>query len=641
MKIRVSNFLSIVVLTAVLLSLLRLGLYLLHPDDFASLTIADVIGAFLMGLRIDAASIVWVTMLPALLLFLPLEFMKRRGIRLGIYALFFMGINLLVMTVFGDAVYFNHVHRHAGNEVMILGNDFQILIDTVLAHWEWFLGFFLFEVFLLAFFYLRINVRDESKEGSFNKTNVGVFLLIVVLMVVVGRGKLTGKTMGVTDAFASSKVASGNLALNGFFSIARSRKATKVSLALTPEEAKANVTQVLMSSETQFQDNDYPLLRSYISDDRALPDKPNVVIVLLESWSGQYIDGFSENHLGLTPNFEALAKDGIRYTNFYANGQRSIEGVTAMLTGIPSLPYSNVLGHGLELSNRTYLGGLAKANGYSTLAMQSSNRSSFRLDSIAKIAGFDEYYGAEDIPHLGWETGDKAPSFGVWDNDMLNFYLSKISELKPPFLTFAFTASTHSTFVSPGAQWEVFPHEEETLPGFFNTLKYADEALGRFMDEARKQPWFDNTVFIFMADHTLGFSDNRHLKKNGIKLVAQRELEKQRIPLLIYAPKLIKPSESKRLGSQADLMPTVVHLLGWTNKFSSTSHSLLDETAAPFVLYANGSILGYVTENGYLEHNLKNVLESTLSKKDEETALSFYSLIQDLQEKNTIVPPSF
>ena len=88
-------------------------------------------------------------------------------------------------------------------------------------------------------------------------------------------------------------------------------------------------------------------------------------------------------------------------------------------------------------------------------------------------------------------------------------------------------------------------------------------------------------------------------------------------------------------------MPTVVHLLGWTNKFSSTSHSLLDETAEPFVLYANGSILGYVTENGYLEHNLKNVLESTLSKKDEETALSFYSLIQDLQEKNTIVPPSF
>lgn len=272
--------------------------------------------------------------------------------------------------------------------------------------------------------------------------------------------------------------------------------------------------------------------------------------------------------------------------------------------------------------------------------MQSSNRSSFRLDSIAKIAGFDDYYGAEDIPHLGWETGNKDPSFGVWDNDMLTFYLSKISELKPPFLTFAFTASTHSTFVSPGAQWEVFPHEEETLPGFFNTLKYADEALGRFMDEARKQPWFDNTVFIFMADHTLGFSDNKHLKKNGIELVAERELEKQRIPLLIYAPKFIRPSESKRLGSQADLMPTLVQLLGWENAFSSTSHSLLDETATPFVLYANGSILGYVTEKGYLEHNLRTVLESTLSKKDEDTALSFYSLIQDLQKSNMIVPPS-
>lgn len=361
MKVRVKNFLSIVLLTMALLSLLRLGLYLGHPEDFASLTPADVIGAFLMGLRIDAASIVWMTMLPALLLFLPIGFMQRRGIRLGIYALFFFAINLLVMTIFGDAVYFNHVHRHAGNEVMILGNDFQILIDTVLAHWEWIFGFCLFEVFLLGFFYWRINLNGECREGNFNKTNVAVFLLIVVIMVVIGRGKLTGKTMGVTDAFASYKVASGNLALNGFFSIARSRKATKVNLALTQEEATAHVIEALHSSETKFQNDDYPLLRNYISADRRLPNQPNVVIVLLESWSGQYIDGFSDNHLGLTPNFEALAKDGLRFTNFYANGQRSIEGVTAMLTGIPSLPYSNVLGHGLELSNRTYLGGAGQS----------------------------------------------------------------------------------------------------------------------------------------------------------------------------------------------------------------------------------------------------------------------------------------
>ncbi len=126
---------------------------------------------------------------------------------------------------------------------------------------------------------------------------------------------------------------------------------------------------------------------------------------MFESLSAGYVDSFSENDYGVTPNFDYYANNGLKFTNFYANGQRSLTGITALLAGITQPHGMPPLGEGLELSKLSYLGKLAAQNGYDTLAIQSSNRGSFKVDAIMNLAGFKQYYGAEDIPKTGAEVG--------------------------------------------------------------------------------------------------------------------------------------------------------------------------------------------------------------------------------------------
>ena len=264
------------------------------------------------------------------------------------------------------------------------------------------------------------------------------------------------------------------------------------------------------------------------------------------------------------------------------------------------------LGEGLELSKLSYLGRLAVQNGYDMLAIQSSRRGSFKIDAIMNLAGFKQFYGAEDIPKTGDEAG--SPSFGVYDGDMLRFMHKKINTLKEPFISFAFTASTHAPYFSPGKRWEKYPQDPASRNGFLNTVSYVDTMLGEFMRAASEEPWFDKTIFIFTADHVLGI-DARREKMNDEKIKKFTALDDFHIPLVMYAPKLLSSRTIDRVGSQADLFPTIIHLLGWHNEFTSLSNSLLDEAVPErFAFLRAGSIIGIITEKGMLKYNFSAVV---------------------------------
>jgi phosphoglycerol transferase MdoB-like AlkP superfamily enzyme len=426
------------------------------------------------------------------------------------------------------------------------------------------------------------------------------------------RGKLTGKSFAISDAFVVNKLSFGNLALNGFFCLYRSGGFSTVNHSHIPlEDAIAEVKKNLTSPNISFsEDPKYPLMRSYAGTEK----KPyNVIIIMFESLSSGYVDSFSGNDYGVTPNFDNFANNGLKFTNFFANGQRSLAGITALMTGVTQ-PYGMPpLGEGLELSKLSYLGRLAAQNGYDTLAVQSSNRGSFKIDAIMNLAGFKQFYGAEDIPKTGDEVG--APNFGVYDGDMLRFMHQKINTLKEPFISFAFTATTHAPFFSPGKKWEKYPQDPASRNGFLNTVSYVDSMLGEFMQAASKEAWFDTTVFIFTADHVLGI-DARKEMMNDEKVRKFSALDDFHIPLVIYAPQVLPSNTIDRVGSQADIFPTIIHLLGWRNQFTSLSQSLLDEEVQErFAFLGVGSILGIITEKGMLKFNFNAVVYKQGSKE--------------------------
>src|SRR5690606_32883780 len=168
------------------------------------------------------------------------------------------------------------------------------------------------------------------------------------------RGKIIDKPFGIVDAFSTTHAESGHLALNGIYSVYRSSARDGKSQRFMKDEEAVHITRAILQDDNfSFVDDAYPLVRRLSEDKLERPDFPqlknaNVVIVLLEGWGSLFVDAYSSSTFGVTPNFDRLAESGIRYTNFFANGQRSIDGITALFSGIPRLTGINRLGSGLE-----------------------------------------------------------------------------------------------------------------------------------------------------------------------------------------------------------------------------------------------------------------------------------------------------
>ena len=582
----------------------RLWLYFRHISEFSDLSPVEFFLALFTGLRVDvmvlftwAGAIMFFLILPAGFTF-NVYYRKILGL---LWAVVVVGITLANI---GDILYFDFVHRHVAQELSVIGNDIDILVQMALHYYlPEVIASLIFAVVIVYLFYALFKPRIEKRKITFKEYPVP--LLVVVVLVLGIRGNLAGKSFAISDAFVVNKMSFGNLALNGFFCLYRSGGFSPANHDHMPlDAAVAQVKQAVASPAVSFgQDAAYPLMRSYAGKAKKTC---NVVIIMFESLSAGYVDSFSTNNYGVTPNFDAYAGRGLKFTNFYANGQRSLAGITALMTGITKPEGMPPLGEGLELSRLSYLGRLAGQNGYDTLALQSSRRGSFKIDAIMHLVGFKQYYGAEDIPKTGDEIG--APNFGVYDGDMLRFMHKKINTLKEPFITFAFTATTHAPYFSPGKKWEKYPQDPGSRNGFLNTVSYADAMLGEFMQAASKEPWFDNTIFIFTADHVLGI-DARKEKLNDVKVRKFTAPDDFHIPLVIYAPKIVSAETIDRVGSQADLFPTIIHLLGWRNQFASLSNSLLDKQVPErFAFLSVGSMIGIITADGMLKYNFSAVV---------------------------------
>lgn len=611
------------------MQLIRISLYLFYPNDFVDLTTLEVVQSFFMGFRVDIITL-FTFSIPFVLL---LMYIKNLYFRRWVGVLWGVVLLLIFIISFSDVLYFKFIHRHMSNEIFNLGNDFNIIISIALnSYLPYTLGALLFmivfTIFSYKFFSLPIDTFVEKK-----KLLIYSFVAILVLFLGI-RGTMSGKAFGTSDAFATNKISSGNLALNGVFAISRTAKNEQKHNLMDKQKAIEITREALTTPNTPFVDDNYPFLKSYKAKNN---QKHNIVIVLLESWGAEHIDGFTKyKELNITPFFKELSSESLKFTNFYANGFRSIFGITSIFTGVTLSSGFEYLGRGLELSNLSYLGSIAKQNGYSTLAMQGGNRRSYRIDAISNLAGFDEYYGAEDIPNIEIVEDGREARTGTYDHNLLTFYNQKISTLKEPFLTFAFTSTNHPDLYLPRAEFEKYPHDLNNYYGELNAYMYVDNAIKKFMENAKKEPWFDNTIFLFTADHGNGDALNeigRKLRGDQKKLGS---IEHYRIPLVIHAPKIFKPQEIVTLGSQSDIFPTIVDMLGFEANITTLGTSLFDkEIKNRFVYYFAGNMIGLIKDDGYVVHNFKNVVEQkSISQKDIDLLFAVDTAQAYLLEKN-------
>ena len=617
-------------------SVARLTLYAAYPADFQSLGGTQVLNAFLVGLRFDVSMAVVMIGLPLILMLLPFGWSHHRYWQRAWQWIIYLALLIFVFMMVADAIYFGYVHRHVGSEINTLANDMASMVGVALRQYgAALMGFGLGALALGWLWHRTFAVLPTAPKSPWLRL-LGLPVLFFG-MLVVARGGVGGKPISVGEAFFSNTPAQGYLALNGAFAMSRAFLEDPPALKEFMPAAKAHaiVQNVLAGSSAVFSDPDFPLYRSDMPAPQT--NKPNVVVLMLESWGAQHIDALrlakNETPLGATPNFDALARTGRLYNRFYANGQRSIQGAEAILASQPTFAGMPFLGEGIEQNRQSFMGELARSQGYETFFLQSSEHGSLRFDAISARAGFGTYRGAEDIVNLH-ETPKPAATWGTWDHNTFQAAHQLFAAARKPFLGFVFTSSTHTPWLVPDARFQKFKGKSDKEL-FLNSLYYADWALGQLIAAAKQAGYYDNTIFVLLADHADEFTDNTGDIPNLYN-----------IPLLLVGPG-IKPGMDARIGSQLDILPTLIDLCGWQTPYAGMGRSLLDDsrTEARASLGVRGNELDWITSAGWVSHNLDRPLgqatglSATQAEQLIQQLLAAYQTASHAQSNNKILPP--
>jgi len=560
---------------------IRLLFLAVYPDEFGGLGLAELAWAFVRGLRFDGSSIAVFGAIPFLLYHLPGPF-KAKGWRLLWHCVLAFGSLVLIAALVIDLIYFGHVHRHLSFELANLFGDWGLMFKMASQGFVVpLIGFFLFSLFWF-YLWVRLWLRPYRPAGVLG------YVVIFLLLVTIGRGGFGSKPIAVINAYSHGNVASAGLSLNGVFTASHAllQQDERSHHAFELEKAAKLVSPTLDITKK------YPLVQQ---TDRP-NQKKNLVFILVESLSATYVDYFGHHNHGVTPFLDQLSGESHSYTNFFASGQRSLEGIQMVLTGVPSLIGLSTIGEGFQ-ARYTSLGHLATKNGYDSLYVQAMARESFRGNAVAGATGFKHYFGKEDIPmRLNYPDPEAAP-FG-WDYETLMFSLDQMKTLKKPFVSFLVTSTTHTPYPRLENRFEKYPPSTDGEGGFLNSLAYTDWSLSEFFKAARKEPWFKDTLFVITADHAMA-----HHQKGSVENYFH-------VPLILYGPGMITAGDDERLGSQIDVLPTLVELLGLQGDVAALGQSLISKKPG-FGFMRQGDFMAIITPEGILRHSLADRIDAT------------------------------
>ena len=627
-KTKNTFLISIFLITFICYLIFRFLILLSYSDVFTTLTNADIFYSFLYGIRFDL-SIISLLYMPLFFVFLlPVKSKKILDVLLFCVLVVFV---VQIIILIADFVYFPEAKRHIADELSNIWSDRMYIVSYIVDTMLLVTILFFISFVLLCFYTIKLfNKNFNYKKVSLIK-NVVVILVSFSILFLLFRGKITDKPLNITDIYKmTNSIPQATLSLNPVFTSVHTLRKKGVSFEnkYPTDLAFKNSQKLLLSANESFIDSKYPLVRK-IENNETVKDY-NIFIVLLESWSPKYIDGYSHNNYGVTPNMDKIISEGVTFTNAYAAGIRSIYGISAAFAGVSLVPGLQHFSYGLELNNIFSISDIFSKDIYYTAFMQSSKRESYKLCDIAKnIFHVDETFGKEDMPNLMDYIG--MHHFG-YDYDLLMFASDKVNEKfkqGKKFFVFTFTGTTHTPFNSTISQFDKYPRTTDENK-YLNTLYYSDYSIGKLIEKAKKEGWFENTIFIFSADHNL----NTIVKTDNLK-------EKFNIPFVIYAPKIFESKKIDYVVSQLDIIPTLCHILNVKEPFVALGKNALDKSTEHFALVTEGTNLAIIYDDYYMKHNRQKVLETNAKegtqeyKKLEDAILSLDKVTTESFKHNT------
>lgn len=299
----------------------------------------------------------------------------------------------------------------------------------------------------------------------------------------------------------------------------------------------------------------------------------NVILVMIESMSAKYM-GIYGNDQNLTPHMDELAGKSLFFDHLFATGTRTVRGMEAVTMSVPPTPGRSIVKRPSN-HNMFGIGWVFKDKGYKNRFIYAGHGYFDNMNEYFSHNGFDI------VDRLDFEDDEISFSnvWGVCDEDLLDKTIQKADESyakKEPFFSFVMTTSNHRPYTYPNDKIGIPSHT-----GRKGGVKYTDYAIDDFLQKASTKPWFDDTIFIFVADHNGGSAGKTDLP-----------LHRYKIPLIVYAPKLIKPQTISKISSQIDLAPTLFSILNWSYESKFYGHDILSDDFRPRALIGNYQKLG-------------------------------------------------
>ena len=599
--------------------------------------LAGMLWPMLKGaLVFDTAGIMYISALYVVLLLFPFHFKEK----LWYYRL--TKIILIVMASAGilmnlvDTVYYPYTGCRSTLQVLVEfsgeggGQMTSIILKSLADNWYLVLLFIVMVVLLC----LLIKIPDTLKYRKVYMYYIvrTCCLLLTAVCILAGiRGGLAHNIRPITMSNAYQYVktpAQAAAILNTPFCVIRTmgNEDMKVPSYFDEKELESIYTPI------------------FLPDSTATFRPMNVVVLILESFGSEYIGAMNPGTEGIhdcTPFIDTLISHSLVFETSLANGRKSIDAMPSVLSGIPMLKDHLFLTPTIMAKEITGLAKELGTKGYYSAFFHGADNGSMGFQSFSRVIGYNDYFGMEDFlkkPEYGGNSVFDG-FWAIWDEEFLQYMCDMIGTFREPFLTSAFTASSHHPYNVPDRYQEKYP-TEGNLP-IYRGIRYSDHALELFFEKASKQPWFNNTLFVLTADHT-NLSEHPDY---------QSDYGNFRVPVIFYCPSDSLTGTRKGIAQQSDIFPSILGYLGYDKPIISFGQNLFNtpDSLTWAATFQNGLYSYYqgdyllqfdgTNETGLFAYKsdptLKRNLKDSQSQTEQEMLKKLKALIQQYLEHMT------
>ena len=615
--IMVVNFLLLIVVYM----LSRWVFFYMNKSSFPDVTFEDMMTICLGGLRFDISALCYLNMLCITLQFLPIKVRDTVWYQRIVKTLFIV-INALGIAVnAADIVYFEFGGRRTTftifSEFGGESNLGTIFLNSITNYWEvWLFGIAM--IAIIAFLYY--NPIKQDRPASSYPANKIYYSLHTVIFIIAGILVAGGARGGLKLKMHPLRQDSAELYC---------KKPLEAAIVLnTP------FTLVTTAHKTGYKDPGFfakEELDNIFNPIRNLHPKGgemnrmNVVVFIMESFSMEYTGFFNKdkdggNYQGYTPFLDSLLSKSYSFEYGFANGMRSVDCMPASFAGIPRyldpfcyFIYSNNALQGLPA--------MLSQEGYTTAFFHGAPNTTLGFKSFTNSIGFETYYGMDEYDN----DKDFDGTWAIFDEPYLKYFAKesdRIANEGQPFFLTVFTASSHEPFTIPDEHKGTFTRGDIPM---HKSISYADYSIQQYFEMVKDKPWFNNTLFVFTADHC-GVSYREDYNN---------EMGRFLIPIFFYTPggQLPVMCDTKRLIQQTDITPTLLGLLNYQKPFFSFGKDVFDNSEN-YVNYVfndrNGNSMYYL-DDLMIEYSGNQLIGIYEYKKD-------FSLKNNLLDKKDQYP---